>query len=293
MGTTITVEIVGHDATAVDRAERARAAARALAWFGDIEATCSRFDPSSELRRLCDQPGRATPVSATVLEALRFAIALAHETNGGFDPTVGHLMVRHGFDRHYYTGESSRVSPADGEGDFRDVEIDVDNRTVTLHRPVQLDLGAVAKGLAVDMAVRELISYKNFAVNAGGDLFLAGRNPQRKPWSVGIRHPREPDKTIETIHVSDIAVCTSGDYERPRPTGDGHHIVDPRSGESPSELASVTVVAPLAMVADALATAAFVLGAERGRSLLTKHGAEGLFITSHLERSATAGFPRD
>jgi thiamine biosynthesis lipoprotein len=87
--------------------------------------------------------------------------------------------------------------------------------------------------------------------------------------------------------VSDKAVCTSGDYER------GDHIVDPRAGTSPAAIASVTVVAPTAMLADALGTAAFVLGPVEGIGLLTRHGVEGLIVTAALERHETAGWPRE
>jgi thiamine biosynthesis lipoprotein len=107
---------------------------------------------------------------------------------------------------------------------------------------------------------------------------------------VGIRHPREAGALIETLHVSDAAVCTSGDYERVSPDGDaGHHIMDPRTGRAATTLASVTVVAPSAMVADALATAAFVLGPAEGLDLLERSGVEGLMVSPTLERVRTRG----
>jgi len=90
--------------------------------------------------------------------------------------------------------------------------------------------------------------------------------------------------------VSDTAVCTSGDYERVGPGADaGHHVLDPRTGRSPGALASVTVVAPSAMVADALATAAFVLGPVEGLRLLERSGVDGLMVSPTLERFATRG----
>src|SRR5579871_6069718 len=120
-----------------------------------------------------------------------------------------------------------------GDATYRDVQIDAERRTITLRRPLTLDLGAVAKGLAVDTAARELNTFRDFAIDAGGDLYLGGCNPQGAPWSVGIRHPRRPGELIDSLRVSGKAVCTSGDYERVAPgDGDadsgGHHIVDPR-----------------------------------------------------------------
>jgi thiamine biosynthesis lipoprotein len=292
MGTVVTIEVIGHGETDERRAERANAAARAIDWFQRVEDCCSRFDPCSELRRISERIGAPVRVHATTLEVVRFALALADETGGAFDPTVGDAMVERGFDRHYRTGEAVTVTrgvPAT----YRDVEVDAANATITLHRQLQLDLGAVAKGFAIDLAARELSPFANFAVNAGGDLFVGGHNASGDDWSIGIRHPRDEAAVIDTLRVSNVAVCTSGDYERRSPRDQGsHHILDPRRGESASGAASVTVVAPLAMVADGLATAAFVLGPERGLELLARHGVEGLIVTPELERFATPGWSR-
>src|SRR5206468_3879024 len=97
-------------------------------------------------------------------------------------------------------------------------------------------------------------------------------------------------RLIDTLHVSDGAVCTSGDYEQPgRAENGGSHIIDPRSGASAVAAISATVLAPSAMVADALATAAFVLGPADGIQLLERHGVDGLIISPTLERFATPG----
>ena len=111
-------------------------------------------------------------------------------------------------------------------------------------------------------------------------------NPDGAPWSVGIRHPRIDHELIDSLRVSNKAVCTSGDYERRRrPTE--HHILDPRTGTSPVGVASVTVVAPTAMLADALATAASCSVRCDGIELLERHGVDGLIVTPALERLET------
>ncbi|MGH7615994.1 MAG: FAD:protein FMN transferase, partial [Gemmatimonadaceae bacterium] len=248
---------------------------------------------ASELRRLSEHVGEPVLVSATTLEAVRFALALAEDTDGAFDPTVGHAMAARGFDRNHRTGERVAVANAVANAEnatYRDVEIDAVGSTITLHRPLQLDLGAVAKGLAVDLAARALAPLANFAINAGGDLFVSGENAAGAAWSVGIRHPRDEHSLIDTLRVSNAAVCTSGDYERTSPRDGSHHILDPRPGVRAAEVASATVVAPLAMVADGLATAAFVLGPSRGIELLVRHGVEGLIVTPGLERFTTPAF---
>lgn len=291
MGTVVSFEIVGHDADEAQREARRLAVARAADWFTCIEAACSRFDPTSELRRLITNVGTPTVVSEPLFEAVQFALAVADATDGAFDPTVGQRMEARGFDREHRTGTVVATPPVNAGATWRDVVLDDQARTIMLRCALVLDLGAVAKGLAIDMAARELVPFTDFAINAGGDLWLGGHNARGEPWRVGIRHPRDPGRTVETVTVSNGAVCTSGDYERRSPAdASQHHIVDPRDGVSPEALASVTVTAPSAMVADALGTAAFVLGPEQGIALLKRHGVDGVCFTPALERFATTGF---
>jgi len=289
MGTIVTIQVVGHDETEEARQARARGVSRAAAWFDGIEKACSRFDPSSELRQLCATVATAVAASPMLFETIRFALKVAEDSDGAFDPTVGRRMEALGFDRHHVTGERANSGALDAGASWRDVELDTVAHTVTLHRPLTLDLGAVAKGLAVDMAARELTPLENFAVDAGGDLYLSGHNADGARWTVGVRDPRG-DGLIETLRVSDTAVCTSGDYERRSPDEPcAHHIVDARSGDTASRLASVTVVAPSAMVADACATAAFALGPEEGARFLERHGLRGILVTPSRERIDIGG----
>jgi len=256
MGTIVTIQVVRSSPdveSAIDRA---------FGWFHEIEERCSRFNERSELRQLTAQTGVAVPASAILYETVRFALMVAEETGGAFDATAG-----------------NSTEPRS----YRDVQLDPDRRTITLRRPLTLDLGAVAKGLAVDTAARELEPFQDFVIDAGGDLYLGGSNEQGEAWSVGIRHPRRDDELIDSLRVSNQAVCTSGDYER------GRHILDPRTGTPPEAVASATVVASGAMLADALATAAFVLGPEEGIQLLNRMGVEGLIVTPELERYETRG----
>jgi thiamine biosynthesis lipoprotein len=301
MATFVTVETpTGYDG----------AVERALGWFHEIEQRCSRFKAGSELAQLARYIGEAVPVSPILFEAVRFALAVAEDTGGAFDPTVGAAMEARGFDREHRTRERVALAPGSrhaGPGiSYRDVRIDAVRQTITLLCPLMLDLGAVAKGLAIDMAARELAACPWFAVDAGGDLFVSGSRPDGQPWTVGIRHPRMPDRLLATVRVTSGAICTSGDYERK--TSAGHHIIDQRAAggrqragndrglaagrQLPAASCSATVVAPNAMLADALATAAFVLGGPDGIRLLERHGVEGLIVSADVERYATAGFDR-
>jgi thiamine biosynthesis lipoprotein len=289
MSTVVTFQVVGHGDDAAQHEARVGAVARAVEWFRSVEACCSRFDAESEVRGLSDAVGTAVPVSEMLFAAVNFALALADDTGGAFDPTVGARMEARGFDRNYRTGVAARsISSDDDAATYRDVQLDASARTITLLRPLTLDLGAVAKGLAVDLAARELEPLENFSIDAGGDLYLGGQNADGSPWAVGIRHPRDAERIVETVYASNEAVCTSGDYERRAGSAnEENHIMDPRTGASAAALASVTVVAPSAMVADALATAAFVLGPTAGLELLRRHGVRGLLVTPTLERIET------
>lgn len=276
MGTLVTIEVC--------RAGSDEAIDRAFQWFFQIEECCTRFDPASELMQLTSRIGVAVPVSAMLFESVRFALSVAEETGGAFDPAVGYQMETRGFNREHLSGEIVRSPIAAGRAvSFRDVQLDAERRTITLLRPLTLDLGAVAKGLAIDTAARELEPFTDFSIDAGGDLYMGGRDPHGEPWCVGIRHPRHENALIDTLLVSNQAVCTSGDYER------GRHILDPRTGLPAMSVASATVVAPGAMLADALATAAFILGPEEGIALLERVGVDGQIVTPQLERFETRG----
>ena len=249
MGTLVTIHVVRPGAEG--------AIERAFDWFYEIERVCTRFDPASELSQLTTKAGEAIAVSTILFEVVQFALTIAAETSGAFDPTLG--------------------------AGWRDIELDPERRLIALRRPMLLDLGGVAKGMAVDTAARELAPFTDFAIDAGGDLYLAGCNPQGEPWSVGVRHPRRDDVLIDSLQVSGLAVCTSGDYEKPG------HILDPATHRPADSAASATVVAPSAMLADALATAAFVLGPTAGIELLDRMGVQGLIVTPDLERYETGG----
>lgn len=280
MDTTVTLEV----GASSDKRAALDAIERAFGWFARVEAVCSRFEAGSELSAVSGSVGRPVRVSPVLLEPLAFALVLAEETEGAFDPTVGGALAEAGFDRNYRTGERAAVVAS--AGTFRDVAIDRAAGTVTLRRPLVLDLGAVAKGFAVDLAGRELAGFERVAVFAGGDVLV--RTPEAEPFEVGIQHPRDPEALLAVLSLREGAVCTSGDYVRSGARG--HHLLDGRSRTATAGVASVSVVAPSAMLADGLSTAAFALGVKRGLELLAANEVEGLIVTSELECHATDGF---
>lgn len=291
MGTFVTIDVVGPIGAPAPSDARDAAIEQAFDWFRQVEACCSRFDPDSELRRLTRTVGEPVRVSEMLWRALEFACAIADETGGAFDPAIGGAMTARGFTRHYQTGAESPHDAATIGATFRDVHFDHTRRTVTLGRPLLLDLGAVAKGLAIDLAAHDLTPWGNFAIDAGGDLYFGGHTANGEPWRCGVRHPRRPETLAGTLLVSDRAVCTSGDYERRAPDGGpGHHLVDARTGRSADALISATVLADSAILADALATAAFVLGPSDAIALFARTGVEGMVMDEDLHVVSSPGW---
>jgi thiamine biosynthesis lipoprotein len=147
--------------------------------------------------------------------------------------------------------------------------------TITLRKPAVLDLGAVVKGLAIDLVARDLQAqgFPNISVEAGGDVLARGRNVHGEPWQIGIQHPRAEGLLVRTLSIDNAAVCTSGTYER------GAHVVDARTGEE-AGVDGVTVIAPTAMMADGLSTVAMLLGPEGAQPILEREGATALFVST-------------
>ena len=141
------------------------------------------------------------------------------------------------------------------------------------------DPTGVVKGWAVEEAAWMVAEAgaRRFAINAGGDIVVRGGVSPDKPWRVGIRHPHRPDRVAAVIGLRDVAIATSGAYER------GEHIVDPHTGRPPRELLSVSVIGPSLTYADAYATAAFAMGPD-GLPWVASHPGYGAFAITAGER---------
>src|SRR3954467_12440669 len=152
----------------------------------------------------------------------------------------------------------------------------------------RLDPSGFVKGWAAAGAVARLVAAgaAGFCLNAGGDVVARGRPAPDRRWRVGVRHPAEPDRLAAVLEVEDVAVATSGEYER------GAHIVDPHTGGPPTGLLSVTVVGPDLATADAYATAAFAMGADGPAWTATLAGYDAMCITSDHHVLSTPGFAR-
>jgi thiamine biosynthesis lipoprotein len=152
----------------------------------------------------------------------------------------------------------------------------------------RLDPSGYVKGWAVAGAAERLAAAgaRSFCINAGGDVIARGRPAPDRRWRVGVRHPQGPQRLAAVLAVEDLAVATSGEYER------GPHIVDPRTGRRPAGLLSVTVVGPDLALADAYATAAFAMGEDGPEWTATIAGYDAMCVTSDRRVLLTPGFDR-
>jgi len=268
MGTIVNLTIEAESRTAADRAAR-----RVLAAMKIVQQDFDHRNPEGSIGRINHAAGsRWVAVSERAYALIKDALAVSRATGGVFDPTVGALTTS----PLYYVLDEAIAESRKGLVDYRKVRLNDDGRQVMLPEAgMALDLGGIAKGAVIDMAVNLLRAegVKGGIVEAGGDFYCFGD----RDWTVGIRHPRS-DSVYQTITVREKGVCGSGDYQQfvddaGETVADGnatrhHHIIDPKNMGSAHESIGVTVVAKDAETADALATALFIMGPEDGRRFL-------------------------
>lgn len=286
MGTDVEIVLVDLDQkTAAATAQRA---------FATMEATANGltiFDPASALNALTASAGTGpVRVAGDVEAVLSQAVTMQIRTEGAFTPAIGPLSKLWSPSRSQIPQRNviERAKDAVNRADVKLPRSGYAELTAT----TGLDLGGIAKGYAVDQAVRVLRTsgVSSAMVNAGGDLRLLGSR-DGQPWRVGIPDPAHPERIAKILYLRDAAVATSGDYERFFVV-DGvryHHIVDPRSGYPATGTRSFTVVLPDGISADAAATAGFVLGPRVGPEFVTRIGGTALAADSSGEWIRTNG----
>ncbi|MBV7486785.1 FAD:protein FMN transferase [Bordetella sp. BOR01] len=254
--------------------------------LGEVVAQMSTWDDTSDLSRYNRaEPGwQALPVDC--FHVLRHALALAADTGGAYDPTVGPLVNAWGFGPPPYASEppqAATLQAARQRCGWQRIRLDESARRAWQPGGTYLDLSAIAKGYAVDHAARALdrLGLAHYLVEAGGELRARGHRPDGEPWRVAIEVPDGSDDHALALPLQDRSIATSGDYRRYRHGAAGRyaHTVDPRTGHPVDNgVASVTIVHKSCMQADALATALTVLGARDGLAYAHRHGLAALFI---------------
>lgn len=249
-----------------------KAVAEAFDRMEVIEVATDHRKEDSTLAAL--RKGAQVTMSEYLKAVLVPALEIARQSSGKFDPTMGKVVSIWGFDRDdpRLPGKQELKSSLQTVGYEK---LKLTGNIISGDSPVWLDLGGVAKGFAVDEAVKVLKGQGVSAgiVNAGGDLKAFGTKPGRQKWRIGVQDPDDHQELAGVLEVEDGAVATSGDYERYFEV-EGvryHHILDPDTGyPARSGLRSVTILTIDCLMADALSTAIFVLGPEKGLELLKR-----------------------
>jgi FAD:protein FMN transferase len=291
MGTELQIEVLGSDVATLDAALDA-----AIVEIKRVEDVFTTWRPSP-LNRLNKTAGQGPQeCSAEVIQLVSRSLELGRLTGGAFDVTfwgVGRLWNTKRKPPTVPTAEE--VKEALKLVDFRRVEVNDSAKTITVPTGMSIGLGGIAKGYGVDQAMHVLMKrgVKHAMVNAGGDLKALGRK-HGKPWEIALRHPRDRERVLAVLPVSNLCVVTSGDYEKFF-IHDGkryHHIIDARTGFPSTGCMSATVVAPDAAFADGLATALCVMGPKEGLELVNRiKRVEALLVSQDGKVYTSAGLP--
>ncbi len=267
MGTRIWVEL-----WADDRQDGAAAVSAVMDEMHHINHLMSPFRPDSELSRINTLAAQApVAVGDELFHVIERSLEFSRLTDGVFDVTFSSVGNLYDYRNGVHPTEKQIEDALPGVN-YRHVILNHAAHTVRFERPgMRIDLGGIAKGYAVEKAAAMLHrrGIRHALVTAGGDSRVLGDHRGR-PWMVGIRDPRNSEREVAMLPLSDTAISTSGDYERFF-EADGvrhHHILDPKTGKSPGEIHSVTIIGPDGMTTEGISTSVFIMGVRRGMALV-------------------------
>lgn len=288
MGTRISVELWHEDAKVADQCSMA-----VIDEMRRIDARMSTYREDSELSRINANAAQgAVDISAELSRLVERSLHFSEISHGAFDITYASVGYRYDY-RLRQQPDDEWVEQQLPAIDYRHIELG-DGLIRFKKDGVRIDLGGIAKGYAVNRAIELLhqCGVTRAMVSAGGDSRIIGDRDGRE-WVIGIKHPRKPDGIALRLPLSDIAVSTSGDYERFF-IDDGervHHIINPKTGRSAGASWSATVIGPDAMTTDALSTSIFILGAVEGLALIESlAGIDAIIIDSNGKVHYSSGF---
>lgn len=259
----------------------------AIAEIRRVEALMTTWKPDSEISRINAAAGKsAVAVGDETFGIVKESVHASELSEGTFDITFHTLHGLWKFDEDLdphppATKDVAARLPFVG---YKNIKLDEAKKTVMLAKErTQIGLGGIAKGYAVDRAVKvlEQAGLTSFFVQAGGDLFARGKKADGSDWQAGIRDPRGAEGSyFAKLPLSDHAFSTAGDYERSYVIGNKryHHIIDPRTGQPATACRSVTIWAESALVADEIDDAVFILGPEKGMKLVESLDGVGAVI---------------
>ncbi|MCX2864549.1 FAD:protein FMN transferase [Paucibacter sp. PLA-PC-4] len=267
-----------------------------------VDEQMSPWKPDSDLMRLNRAPADAWVVlPAELLEVLACALDVQRLSAGAFDPGVGALVNAWGFGAVRDAPDAQAIRAArqpPPQGADGCLELDRPAGRARKHAPLLLDLCGIAKGYAVDrmVAVLQRHGVRHALASLDGELRAVGSQCGGALWAVALEHPEAGLRAAQgVIELADMAVATSGDYRRFVQVGDARlaHTMDPhRCAPVNNAVASVTVLAPTCMQADAWATALLVAGPGEGLVMAQRVGLEVLFLLRRAEGLIELGLGR-
>ncbi|MEP2238824.1 MAG: FAD:protein FMN transferase [Maribacter sp.] len=236
-----------------------------------IENLISSWDPDSQTSEINRNAGiKPVKVDAELFNLIQRSLGISKLTDGAFDISYASMDKIWKFDGSMTTmPKEAMIKASVSKVGYHNIILDKDKHTVFLKLTgMKIGFGAIGKGYAADMAKELLISKGVEAgiINASGDMNTWGKQPDGKEWKVAITNPMDKNKVFALLPITNRAVVTSGNYEKYVNFNDVRytHIIDPRSGYPATGIISVTVFAPKAELADALATSVFVMGIKVG-----------------------------
>jgi thiamine biosynthesis lipoprotein len=237
----------------------------------EIEKVASIFDEEAQAFQL-NRDGYLEAPSEDLRQLITKSLEYSKLTDGAFDITVQPLLElwEAGLWQEPEEVQQRRVNETMKLVGWDKISVE-DDRISFTKAGVKITLGGIAKGYAVDEALKVIkkMGVKYALVNAGGDLATLGSKPEGEPWLVALVNPDDQTQSLANFSIAGEAVATSGNYERYfDPEREAHHIINPKTGYSAQECISTTVVAPNATQADVLATSIFVMGPEAGVALI-------------------------
>ena len=239
-----------------------------------IDREMSPFKETSLLSNMNREAANSpVKITAELFELMWKSVRISELTDGAFDVTFASAGRKYDY-RKRIKPDKAALAEAIPAIDYHHLQFDREGMSIHyLHPGVYVDLGGIAKGHAVDRGIAILQSrgITQAMVGAGGDTRIIG-DRRGEPWVVGVRNPRKDGENAAVLPLTDVAVSTSGDYERYFEL-DGvryHHIIDPQTGDSAREVTSVTILGDEATTTDALSTSVFVLGVRNGLALVNR-----------------------
>ena len=267
MGTSIVCELWCADAALAEVGLRA-----VMAEMHRIDHAMSPHKPESELSRINRDAGNGPfELSDEMFALLQRALELSRVSGGAFDITYASAGQLYDYRERVRPSDAALAQACASIG-HEHLLLDAQTRSVRFGLPgMRIDLGGFAKGHAVDRgaAILRRLGIHHAIVTAGGDSHVLG-DRRGRPWTVAIRDPRRAGEVVAVLPLEDVAISTSGDYERFFDDGDErcHHVIDPRTGKSPSSVRSVTILADDGLTTEGLSKSVFVMGVTEGLRLI-------------------------